>query len=113
MRSTDLAVVGGGIIGLAVALTIVLSVLAVWLFRRRARHGDAARRVYDRFCRALARRGVLRDPAEGPVAFARRAASQLRDRAPLIQEVTELYVAVRYAQRSDLLPELRAAAARF
>jgi transglutaminase-like putative cysteine protease len=104
---------GDLVIGLAVTLSVVLTVLAAWLLRRRAPHGDAARRIYDRFCRALARRGLARDATEGPVAFARRAAGQLPGRGADIAEITRLYVAVRYAQQPELLPELRGAVARF
>jgi transglutaminase-like putative cysteine protease len=104
---------GDLVLGLTVALTVVLIVLAFWLFRRRGRHSDAARRLYDRFCRVLARRGFPRDPVEGPMAFARRATGQFRDRDADIDRITRLYVAVRYAQQPELLPELRAAVARF
>lgn len=103
----------GLVLGLAATVTIVLVGLAVWLFRNRAHHSDAARRIYERFCRVLARRGLARDPAEGPVDFAARAARRFDTSGTAIDEITRLYVAVRYGQRAELLPEFRAAVARF
>jgi hypothetical protein len=58
---------------------------------------DPAKRAYDRFCRKLAKRGVPRGAAEGPRVFARRAAQQRPDLATAIDEITALYVGLRYA----------------
>jgi hypothetical protein len=98
---------------LALAVGGVLLALALWLLRDHGGRTDPARRAWDRFCRKLARRGVVRDPGEGPVAFARRASAALRASAADIDEVTRLYVAVRYARQAELLPALRRAVLRF
>jgi len=58
---------------------------------------DAAKVAYDRFCRKLARRGLPRGAAEGPRVFARRAAQQRPDLGSAIEEITALYVSLRYA----------------
>ncbi len=101
------------VIGLTITVGIVLVVLAAWLLRGGGGRADPARRAWDRFCRRLARRGVIRAPAEGPVSYSRRAAAALADNAAQIWEVTRLYVAVRYEGRGELLPDLRRAVARF
>jgi len=61
---------------------------------------DPVRRVYDRFCRQLARAGLKRAPHEGPMDFARRCARQRPAQAPVIGEITRLYLAVRYSPSS-------------
>lgn len=86
-----------------------LAVLAGALFAfrdlRRARK-DAVRAAYERFCRKLARRGLPRHPAEGPLVYARRAAQWKPEAAPAIDTITKRYVALRYGNQTtaeDLL----------
>ena len=62
---------------------------------RRARN-DAVRAAYERFCRKLARRGLPRHPAEGPLVYGRRAAQCRPEAALEIASITERYVALRY-----------------
>jgi transglutaminase-like putative cysteine protease len=57
---------------------------------------DAARALYERFRRRLARLGVAAGPAEGPIAFADRAAALRPDLADWLRRVTAQYVAIRY-----------------
>ena len=60
---------------------------------------DPVQRLYERFCRRVAAvSSVRRDPAEGPLDFARRATVALPGQAAEIRAVTELYVTARYAQ---------------
>ena len=94
--------------GTAWTLTAVFAILILGtavmraINRGPASPEDPVRRLYERFCRRLAAvSGVRRDPAEGPLDFARRATAALPERAAAIQEVTELYVAARYAQTSS------------
>lgn len=62
----------------------------------RATRQDAVRAAYDRFCRKLARRGLPRHPAEGPLDYARRAAHWKPDAAPAIATISARYVELRY-----------------
>jgi hypothetical protein len=59
---------------------------------------DPVTRSWRRFCRKLARRGMLRRPAEGPRDFAHRAAAELPQLAPQITAIAELYVELQYAR---------------
>lgn len=104
---------GDLVIGLTLTAGMFLVALAAWLLRFGGARADPARRAWDRFCRRLARHGVTREPVEGPVDFARRAAKVLAGSATQIEEVTRLYVAIRYECRGELLPKLRQAVARF
>jgi transglutaminase-like putative cysteine protease len=53
-------------------------------------------RLYRRFAAKLARRGIARGQAEGPLDFARRAAAERPAAAAGILEITELFLALRY-----------------
>ena len=72
---------------------------ALFAFRdlRRARQ-DAVKSAYDRFCGKLARRGLPRHPAEGPVVYARRAAQWKPEAGPAIETITQRYVTLRYGE---------------
>jgi len=61
---------------------------------------DPVKKIYGRFCRKLARRGLQRDAAEGPGVFARRAGQQRPELAQAVAEITALYVALRYGGES-------------
>ena len=86
------------------------------LDRRTPGAHDAVRRIYDRFCRKLARRaGLERVAVEGPLDFARRAAETLPSAEADIRRITELYVTSRYAKDGGdaLITSLREAVRRF
>jgi protein-glutamine gamma-glutamyltransferase len=61
---------------------------------------DAVKKIYRQFCRKLERRGLQRDAAEGPRVFAQRAALQFPESAGAVNEITALYVALRYGGES-------------
>ena len=54
-------------------------------------------RYYQIFCQRLARRGVLRMPAEGPLQFAARAAALRPELAPQVRLIAQIYSALRYS----------------
>ena len=94
---------------LMVALAIGVGVLAfsLGLARLGRRHEEPARRLYRRWCRRLARRGLVRRPGEGPRDFAARVARESPRDAESAAEITALYVAARYAGDTAALPALR------
>jgi len=79
----------------AAGLALLVGALLV-LRELRPGRVDAARALYDRFRRRLARLGVVAGPAEGPAAFAERAAALRPDLADWLRRVTSQYVAIRY-----------------
>lgn len=94
---------------LAIVAALMMAILAGALLDYRREPPDPVAQIYGRFCRRLARRGLVRAPHEGPLAFARRAGAARPDLQGAVSEITALYVALRYAERSgdDALETLR------
>ncbi len=95
-----LLAVGGGVLA-----------LLVFLMLRERGPQDPAQRAWLRCCAKLARAGIERAPAEGPLAFAARVAGLRPDLAQPMGEIARLYVSARYGGGTDarLLPELEQA----
>ncbi len=95
--------------------------LAIAVYTLRPRYGsqrDPVVTAYERFCRQLARRGIRRGPAEGPMDFSQRARHLRPELAPAITRITALYLRLRYAPpaqtgRPDQLRRLQTAVRRF
>ena len=88
-------------------VSIMFTVITLWMFRQYQPARDQARKLYDRFCHKLARVGIQRMPYEGPVDFAKRAGLKQRGIADTINAITALYISVRYGSRFEKLPELK------
>jgi transglutaminase-like putative cysteine protease len=82
---------------LAIALLLALVLLAVVILYRPRPRPDPARRLYDRFCRKLAGKGVVRRPGEGPLEFGARAARRYPPWAAQIRNISRCYIAQRYS----------------
>jgi transglutaminase-like putative cysteine protease len=114
-RAQRSAVLFGLAVIATVALLLGVSLYLSWRQRERA-PVDAAGRTFARFVRQLARLDVtVRAPAEGPRAYAERAAATLPHAAAQIRAVTDLYLRARYEPDVDgtALAELIAAIAAF
>ncbi|MDQ1362789.1 MAG: protein-glutamine gamma-glutamyltransferase [Pseudomonadota bacterium] len=75
-----------------------ITLLLAWLsFRSKTiAETDPAQKLYNRFCKRLARQGVPRARSEGPLDFARRAAQQFPSQQPAIDLITKIYINSRY-----------------
>jgi transglutaminase-like putative cysteine protease len=83
-----------------------LTMLLVSLYRKQ--HPDPAVRLYQQFCRKLARQGVVRRDYEGAMDFAARAADHLPDYQLQITSIASLYSQLRYRHcDDDTLAELK------
>jgi transglutaminase-like putative cysteine protease len=76
----------------------VLVLLGYVMWSRRGPRPDPIQRRYARFCRKLARAGLVRAPHEGALAFAARAAAARPDLAAPIGAITARYIDLRYGQ---------------
>lgn len=96
-----------GLLMAALALMAgALAVLAGMVQWRRVRE-DLAQRLYLRWCRRLARKGLARRPSEGPVDFAARIAREAPAWREEAREITGLYCAARYGGDPAALARLR------
>jgi len=78
----------------------VLLLTALWLLRG-IRRDDPVQRAWSRFCDKLAREGLARARAEGPLDYARRVALALPTRENAVRAIAALYVDQRYGPRPD------------
>jgi transglutaminase-like putative cysteine protease len=91
----DWRVLGIGLAASVAAFFLAMSAYLGW--RRRPPPVDWPARLHTEVAELLARHGVTRGPAEGPVHFLERAAAARPEFAPQLAEIRTLYVALRYA----------------
>jgi transglutaminase-like putative cysteine protease len=84
------------ILWLVAFLILIVSMIAYVLFRPISQTVDEAQRWWLIFERKMAKAGVNRQPAEGPLDFAVRAAQAYPASQSLIEQVLELYLPLRY-----------------
>jgi hypothetical protein len=96
MRDADWQKLSAALFAFLGLMTIVL---LAWSLRRLARP-DPVQRAWSTFCRKLARRGVVKEPHEGPRDYSTRAARALpASRRPILR-IASLYIGLRYGQRA-------------
>lgn len=98
------------VLTLTILCTVLLSGLGLFLVHRaRPVASDPLAREFDRFCRRMARSGLVRKPSEGPMDFAQRAAATRPDLAEAIWHITRLYIQLRYTggENTDGVSALR------
>lgn len=75
---------------------IMVALLPLMLRTLKARVNDPVKLAYLKFCAKLGRKGLPREPAEGPSAYAARLSRLRPELAPKVSAITRLYVALRY-----------------
>jgi transglutaminase-like putative cysteine protease len=80
-----------------VAVVALLAIYAGWMQLRTRSSVDRVKALYECFCGKAARLGARRNPWEGPSDFSRRAAQLLPDQSQRIQQISNMYVALRYS----------------
>jgi len=88
-------------LGLALGGVLLVTLLYVSLLRRPGNSVDPALALYLRFCRKLARAGLVRAPHEGALDFARRCSHRRPDLKERIDVITRRYTRARYGQITD------------
>jgi len=98
---TSMGIASRGSFFLAVEILLVaialLAIYFAWMQLRTRSRVDRVKALYEYFCRKTARLGVPRDPCEGPLNFARRAARLLPNEANRIRHIIDTYILLRYA----------------
>lgn len=89
-------------INLLIGVALLAGLFALLLLRHLyTRTSDAAQKLYLRFCRKLARSGVVRAAHEGAQDFAARATTAHPQHAAAIHRITASYLALRYERQPD------------
>src|SRR5215211_4485829 len=103
---TSMGIASRGMVFLVVEILLVaIALLAIyfgWMQLRTRSRVDRVKALYEYFCRKIARLGVPRDPCEGPLDFARRAAQSLPNESNHIQQIADTYILLRYAPQPAL-----------
>jgi protein-glutamine gamma-glutamyltransferase len=98
---TSMGIASRGPVFLVVEILLVaialLAIYFVWMQLRTRSRVDRVKALYEYFCRKTARLGVPRDPCEGPLDFARRAAQSLPNESNRIRQIADTYILLRYA----------------
>ena len=101
---TSMGIASRGSIFLTLEILLVaialLAIYFAWMQLRTRSRVDRVKALYEYFCRKIARLGVPRDPCEGPLDFARRAAQSLPNESNRIRQIADTYVLLRYAPES-------------
>ncbi|MCE9633307.1 MAG: DUF3488 and transglutaminase-like domain-containing protein [Methylophilales bacterium] len=86
---------------LSVLLMVIVCAIALWVLRPTLNSHDAIQTAWLKFQAKLARAGLQRQPAEGPLDFAVRAAQTFPACHDLIDSIVELYLPLRYGGIRD------------
>jgi len=81
-------------------LLVAIALLAIyfaWMQLRTRSRVERVKALYEYFCQKTARLGVPRDPCEGPLDFAQRAAHSLPNESNRIRKIADTYILLRYA----------------
>jgi transglutaminase-like putative cysteine protease len=85
------------IVAILLAAIALLAIYFAWMQLRTRSRVDRVKALYEYFCRKTARLGVPRDPCEGPLDFARRAAQSLPNESNRIRQIADTYILLRYS----------------
>ena len=88
-------------------VALILVYLTFMLLRFTPEKKDPVKLLYHQFCKKLSRSGIYYPVHEGPVDYAKRASLKRSDLAPQIKDITNLYIAIRYASDASQLGALR------
>lgn len=98
---TSMGIASRGTVFLVVQILLVaialLAIYFAWMQLRTRSRVDRVKALYEYFCRKIARLGVRRDPCEGPLDFARRAARSLPNESNRVRQIADRYILLRYA----------------
>ncbi|MGD2086338.1 MAG: DUF3488 and transglutaminase-like domain-containing protein [Candidatus Aminicenantes bacterium] len=94
------------LLAILILIPILLFIISL-LVKRKALSSDPVVRLYLRFCSKLERLGIQRLRWEGPVHFEHRAVEKFPKKAAVIQQVTDLFVHLRYGRLAVTKEQLK------
>ncbi|WP_442498179.1 transglutaminase TgpA family protein [Methylobacter sp. sgz302048] len=81
-------------------IALMTAVLGWFLLHRKPKKTDSALRLYNRFCKKLVHQGFIRSESEGARDFAERVKSKLPEKSAQIDQITDVFIKLRYGQGS-------------
>ncbi|MGR9051365.1 MAG: transglutaminase TgpA family protein [Gammaproteobacteria bacterium] len=82
-------------------MALIAACLSWMLLRNRPRTSDKLIAHYQRFCAKAAKAGPRRKPGEGAIDYAKRLKHRLPEHSAAIDDITALFVKLRYGRRSN------------
>ena len=76
----------------------ITAVLCWFLFYQRPKAADKVLSIYNRFCKKLAKHGLIRSAGEGPKDFAERVKTKLPKQTADIDQITAVFIKLRYGR---------------
>lgn len=96
-----------------VLIGLVLLLITLRILLQGRHREEPVLKGYNRFCKKLSRVGLIRDSNEGPLDFSRRIYALRPDLSPQTQQIIDLYIKLRYAEKdssqavNDFLDQVR------
>ena len=75
---------------------IITAILSLFLLYQKPRQTDPVLKIYQRFLKKLAKKGIVKRPSEGPRDFAERVKPLIPQQAGEIEEITAVFIGLRY-----------------
>ncbi|MGR8998014.1 MAG: transglutaminase TgpA family protein [Gammaproteobacteria bacterium] len=85
-----------------VIIALMTAILSWILLHQKQKNTDQALRTYNRFCKKLAKAGLLRGAGEGAKDFADRVKIKLPGHMRDIDQITEVFIKLRYGKNATL-----------
>ncbi len=81
-------------------IVLTTAILSWFLLHQKQKNTDQALRIYKRFCKKLAKRGLLRGTGEGVKDFADRVKIKFPEHSVDIDQITEVFIKLRYGKNA-------------
>jgi len=89
------------LIALTICMAVAMGLLTIVTIARQRHKTDPVERHWRKFCRILARKGLAREPYEGPRDYATRVITARPELADSVGGIVDSYVNLRYQPRHD------------
>lgn len=84
------------------SIGLITAILSWLLLHQKQKAIDPVLSIYNRFCKRIAKRGLLRGRSEGAKDFAKRVKIKLPEQAAAIGQITALFIKLRYGKNATL-----------
>jgi len=84
------------------SIGLITALLSWLLLHQKQKAIDPVLRIYNRFCRKIVKRGLLRGRGEGAKDFAERVKIKLPEQAANIDQITAVFIKLRYGRNATL-----------